>query len=417
MKILQVNKFNYVRGGAEKYFIEISKSLEKVGQEVAIFSMHHPKNLPSLWSKYFVSRISFNEPTILNRIITPGRILYSLEAKRKFKKLIKDFKPDIIHIHNIYHQISPSILSVARKNNIPVVMHLHDYKLICPNYQLFVDGQICYRCKGGKYGNCIKYRCFKKSLLASILATVEMWFHHKILKIYKKSVSHFIAPSKFMKNTLVDFSWPENKIDVLYNFSDKLENNLSINELGDYGLYFGRLSVEKGLDVLLRAMSLADKKIKLKIVGSGPEEKNLKKMVQDLGLEQQVEFLGYKNFVELSEIIKKAKIIFLPSVWCENMPLTLIESMMLKKVVVASNTGGLPELIKDQESGFLFKNGDVSDLSRVINLLDNYDLEKISNQAYSLVKDLNIDNHLVKLIDIYNRVLFDKKITRNRRDE
>lgn len=136
MRILQVNKFNYIRGGAEKYFIEISKNLEELGHQVAIFSMHHPKNNPSPWEKYFVSRLSFNEAKLRDRLITPGRILYSLEAKRKFKSLVKDFKPDIIHIHNIYHQISPSILDVAKKYQIPVVMHLHDYKLICPKIHI-----------------------------------------------------------------------------------------------------------------------------------------------------------------------------------------------------------------------------------------------------------------------------------------
>ena len=134
MRILQVNKYNYLRGGSEKYFIELSKELERAGHQVAIFSMRHPKNLPSLWEKYFVSRVSFSENSLYYSLLRPFRVLYSFEAKRKFSKLIKKFKPDIIHIHNIYHQISPSILPVAKKYNIPVVMHLHDYKLICPNY-------------------------------------------------------------------------------------------------------------------------------------------------------------------------------------------------------------------------------------------------------------------------------------------
>ncbi len=116
MRILQVNKFNYVRGGAEKYFIEISHKLKEAGHEVAIFSMHHPKNLPSSWDKYFVSRISFEKTTFRNIFLAPFRILYSFEARRKFKKIVKDFKPDIIHVHNIYHQISPSILPVDRKS-------------------------------------------------------------------------------------------------------------------------------------------------------------------------------------------------------------------------------------------------------------------------------------------------------------
>ncbi|HOZ53137.1 MAG TPA: glycosyltransferase [bacterium] len=404
MKILQVNKFNYIRGGAEKYFIEISKELEKIGHQVALFSMHHPKNNPSKWDKYFVSRISFNEAKLRDRIIAPGRILYSLEAKRKFNEIVKAFRPDIIHIHNIYHQISPSILSVAKEYNIPVIMHLHDYKLICPNYQLFVDDKICYRCRRGKYYNCLQHKCFKKSFWQSFLATIEMYLHHRILKIYKKNISYFIAPSEFMKKTIIDFGWDKNKIKVIYNFSEKMEDKV-FDEAGDYGLYFGRLSREKGIDILIRALSMSDKKNKLNIVGTGPEENNLKKLVKELKLSRRVSFLGYKSGQELQDIIRRARLIYLPSTWNENMPLTLLESLNLNKVVIASRTGGLPELIKDKETGFLFKNGDVKELSQVIDNSYNYDLIKMGVKAKESVEDLKIERHLIELLDVYNNIL------------
>lgn len=404
MRILQVNKFNYVRGGAEKYFIEISKELEKIGHQVALFSMHHPKNNPSPWDKYFVSRISFNEAKLRDKIITPGRILYSLEAKRKFNRIIQDFRPDIIHIHNIYHQISPSILSVAKKYNIPVVMHLHDYKLICPNYQLFVDDKICYRCRGGKYYNCLKHTCFKKFFWQSFLATIEMYFHHRILKIWKKNITYFIAPSQFMKKTVVDFGWDKNKIKVIYNFSEKMDNSISV-KIEDYGLYFGRLSREKGIDILLQALKLTNKKNKLKIIGTGPEEDNLKQLVEELNLSERVDFLGYKSGKELHNIIRKARLIYLPSVWNENMPLTLLESLNLKKVVIASITGGLPELIKDKETGFLFENGNIQELSKVITDSYNYDLIEMGLKAKESVEPLKLEKHIIELLDVYNKIL------------
>ncbi|MFA7365433.1 MAG: glycosyltransferase, partial [Patescibacteria group bacterium] len=377
--------------------------LEKEGHQVAIFSMHHPKNNPSPWDRYFVSRISFNEAKLRDRIIAPFRIIYSLEAKRKFKKIIKDFKPDIIHIHNVYHQISPSILDVAKKYKIPVVMHLHDYKLICPNYQLFVDNKICYRCKGGGYYNCIKHKCFKKSLLQSILATVEMWFHHKVLNIYKKNISQFIAPSDFMRKTVVDFGIDSEKVSLVYNFSEELEvdNNA---EVENYGLYFGRISDEKGIDVLLRAFSLYKGEMKLKIVGSGPSEEKMKAMSIKLGLGNKVEFLGPKFGKDLVSIIQKAKAIFIPSIWNENMPLTLLESLYLSKVVIASRTGGLPELIDDKISGFLFENGNPDQLAELIANLSNYNLEDIGNKAKERVEGLNIDNHFDNILEVYNKV-------------
>jgi len=404
MKILQVNKFNYLRGGAEKYFLQISEELVKAGHQVAVFSMHHPKNLPSPWEKYFVSRISFNESHLRDWLIAPGRIIYSFSARRKFTKLVCDFQPDIIHIHNIYHQISPSILSVARKYCIPVVMHLHDYKLVCPNYQLFTNNEICYRCQPKKYSQCLKYCCFKNSFFSSLLATIEMEIHHKILKIYEKNISCFIAPSKFMKETLIKFNWDKDKIKVVYNFSEKMENNL-IDQVENYGLYFGRLSKEKGIDVLLRALKSAKNKINLKIVGSGPEEQSLKKLVKELKLEKKVEFLGFKSDQELYDVIKKAKIIFIPSVWNENMPFSLLEALSLKKVVVASKVGGLPELIEDQVNGFLFESGDYIGLAKIIDNLSNYDLTLMGERAYEISRELNINNHLVKILEVYNKLL------------
>lgn len=400
MRILQVNKYNYIRGGAEKYFIEITKELRELGHQVAIFSMNHPNNIPSDFDKYFVSRISFNEGGLKNKVIGPFRILFSFEARRKFRRLVKDFKPDVIHIHNIYHQISPSILRVARKRKIPVIMHLHDYKLVCPNYQLLAHNKICYRCLGGKYYNCLRQKCFKNSFWKSFLATIEMYLHHYILKVYKKNINLFIAPSQFMKDTAVKFGWPENKIKVLYNFSEKLENDL-IDQISDYGLYFGRLSKEKGIDVLLLALNQSNIKMPLKIIGSGPEENNLKEMVKKLNLVNQVEFLGPKFGDDLFLEVKKAKAIFLPSIWLENMPLTLLESLMLKKVVIASRTGGLPELVKDGETGFLFDRGDAQGLARVIDDLDNHNLLQIGGRAGLLAENLSAGRHLSKLLQIY----------------
>jgi glycosyltransferase involved in cell wall biosynthesis len=404
MRILQVNKFNYLRGGAEKYFIEISRKLEEKGHQVAVFSMNHPNNIDSPWSPYFVSRISFNEGTWRDFFLSPIRILYSLEAKRKFRKIIKDFEPDIIHIHNIYHQLSPSILPIAKKHNIPVVMHLHDYKLVCPNYQLFAKNKICFRCQKTKYYNCLKYKCFKNSFWKSLLATLEMYFHHKILKIYRKNIDLFIAPSAFMKKTVASFSWPEEKIKLIYNFFDKIPKEIS-SDLSDYGLYFGRLSKEKGIDVLLKALKMSSSNMKLKIVGSGPEENNLKAVVKDLDLSEQVSFFGPKYGDDLYETVSRAKMVFLPSVWCENMPLALLESLSLGKVVLASKTGGLPELIEDQKSGFLFENANPADLAEVIDNIDNYNLKEIGERARKRVEDLGIDNHSEKLLSIYRELL------------
>jgi len=405
MRIIQVNKFHYLRGGAEKYFLDMSEKLRQEGHEVAVFSMRHPKNLPSLWEKYFVSRLSFNESKLRDKLLTPGRIIYSLEAKWKFARLVRDFKPEIIHIHNIYHQLSPSILSVARKYKIPVVMHLHDYKLVCPNYQLFVDNEICYRCRGGHYCQAIKHRCFQKSFWKSALVALEMFLHHKLWKIYEKNIALYLAPSAFMKKTVVSFGIPENKVEVLYNFIDRPAPQNSQIPVQDYLLYYGRLSPEKGIDILLQSVKLLPGNVELKIVGSGPDQKRLEADVKSLGLEGAVKFLGPKFGSELEQIILGAKAIIIPSVWAENMPFVLLESLVLGKVVIASRTGGLPELIVEGESGFLFENGSAAELAEKIKSLENYNLASIGSAAKKQVLDLTLEKHYKKLLTVYQNFI------------
>lgn len=409
MKILQVNQYYYPRGGADKYFLDLSQSLTDLGHEVAVFSMKHPNNLESIWSKYFVSRVSFNNQNLLDYLKTPGRVLYSLEAKRKFKKLLKDFKPDIIHCHNIYHHISPSILDAAYALNIPVVMHLHDYKLICPNHMLFVKGKYCEDCKPDKYFNCIKNKCIKNSLSGSILASIEMYLHHNILKIYEKKVNLYIAPSNFMKNTVVSFGHDANQIEVVYNPHNLVNESLILNEekpssAANYLLYFGRLSEEKGLNTLIEASFRTKQKVI--IAGAGPEEDKLKKLTDTL--KAPIEFIGLKSSEELIDIIKQAKAVIMPSIWAENMPLSLMEALSLLKLVIASKIGGLPEVIKDKENGLLFEHGNVDDLVDKINYLNNLSSEdkaSLEKRAGETSKLFSADKNIEAILNIYEKVI------------
>lgn len=319
--------------------------------------MKHPKNLPSVWEKYFVSRLSFNEGTMWDKMRYPFRLLYSFEAKRKFEKLVRDFQPDLIHIHNIYHQISPSILPIAKKYGVPVYMHLHDYKLICPNYQLFNKGEICYDCAAPNYFRCIQKRCVNNSLPRSIGATLEMWFHHTVLKIYEKNIDCYIAPSKFMKDTCVRFGVPENKIVVLYNFIFTPEKSVSTQaeKHKPYLAYIGRLSDEKGIDVLIRSLALVKEEIILKIAGEGPAKEKLEKITHDLGLDERVEFMGQLSGTSLDDFTTQMTAMITPSIWLENMPFSVLEALAKGKIVIASKIGGLPELITDKKMDSFLK--------------------------------------------------------------
>jgi glycosyltransferase involved in cell wall biosynthesis len=413
MKILQVNKYYYPRGGADRYFLDLSSALEKAGHEVAVFAMQHPKNEVTPWSRYFVSRISFNEGGKKNKLKTPGRVLYSLEAKRKFTQLIKDFQPDIIHIHNIYHQLSPSILDAAAHAKIPVVMHLHDYKLICPNHALFTEGAYCERCRPQHYLQCLKHRCVKNSLSASALATLEMYLHHSVLKIYEKRVNLFIAPSIFMKNTVGRFGQDEKKIRVIYNpygqeFSsdnqtkEQTENkNTTDNNQENYFLYFGRLSEEKGLPILVQAAALAGQKVK--IAGDGPEEAALQTLAAKL--KAPVEFLGLKTAAELKPLIRDSQAVIIPSIWGENMPLSLLETFSLGKPVIASNIGGMPEIVHDKVNGLLCNPGDVKNLAEKMLTISKLDGRALGKNARDAVKDLTPEKNTAAVITVYQELI------------
>jgi len=409
MKILQVNQYYYPRGGADKYFLDLSRTLIDLGHEVAVFSMKHPKNEDSRWSKYFISRVSFNKQSLKDMIKTPGRVLYSLEAKRKFKKLLEDFKPDIIHCHNIYNHISPSILDVAYAKKIPVIMHLHDYKLVCPNHMLFVKGRYCEECRPNKYYNCVKNKCIKNSLAGSVLACLEMYLHHNILKIYEKKVKLFIAPSEFMKNTVINFGQAENRVKVVYNPHNLMKQNPDFNDKdktipNNYILYFGRLSEEKGLINLIEASSQTKQTVL--IAGSGPEEENLKKLTEKL--KAPVKFIGFKSSSELINIIKSSQGVVIPSIWAENMPLSLMESLSLSKIVIASRIGGLPEIIKDKENGLLFEPGNSEDLAAKINYFNNLSLNNkmiLEKNAEQTSKLFSVEKNLNSIIDIYKNII------------
>jgi glycosyltransferase involved in cell wall biosynthesis len=401
MKILLVNKFNFLQGGADKYFLDSAEWFKEQGHEVAKFCMTHPKNNSDKYEKYFVSYVDNRQPGIINKLRYAFRVIYSFEAKKKFEALIRDFKPDIIHYHNIYHQLSPSILSVAKKYKIPTVMHLHDYKLISANYNLFSNGHISFDGTAPYYYRCFTKKSFKNSYLKSLIVTIEMYLHHTILHSFEKNIDQYIASSYFMKKMCVRFGVPEKKIAVLYNFIVKKPGDIS--PPGDYLLYFGRLSPEKGVEVVLRGLSLSKTKPRLLIAGSGPLENNLKELADSL--EVPVSFLGYLEQADLQVLIKGAGAIIIPSLWYENMPFVMLEAMSYGKIVIASRIGGTAEVIVDGENSLVFPTGDSHVLAEKIDSLKTIDSEMIARNAQKSVSHLTLEDNCKILMGIYQKMV------------
>ena len=399
MKILLVNKYFYLKGGAEYVLFETADLLRSKGHEVISFSMRHPRNIKSEYEKYFVSNVDYEKGGINNKIDYAIKLLYSFEAKRKIEELIKEEKPDIAHLHNVYHQISPSILYTLKKFDIPVIMTLHDYKMVCPSYSMLSDGKICEFCKDSNYYYCVLRKCVKESRLKSILNTCEMYLHHKILGIYNL-VDVFISPSMFLKNKVEEMGFRGNIVH-LPNFVNLCDYKPQYDWQEDSIVYFGRLSKEKGLFTLIDAMEGLD--LKLKIIGEGPSKQGLESRVKSWGLEN-IKFMGYKSEEELKDEIKKSMFIVLPSEWYENNPLTIIEGFSLGKPAVGARIGGIPELVKDNETGLTFELGNVDDLrAKIILLLKSpADIERMGRNARKMVDEkLNPEIHYEKLMEIY----------------
>ena len=223
MRILLVNKFHYRKGGAETYYLTVGSELERMGHEVAYFSMRHPDNLPCKWDRYFVTQREYNDVKNPLKAARDGMaLIYSPEAKRNFQALCEEFRPDVVHLNNVHRQITLSILDAPylRENKVPVFYTAHDYVTVCPGYlMLDGDGRVCDAClEDRRYRHCIERRCVKGSRAKSALAAMEASFNraHKS----NRRIDRVIAPSRFMRSKLIEGGWPEGKVVFLQNFAD-----------------------------------------------------------------------------------------------------------------------------------------------------------------------------------------------------
>lgn len=386
MKILQINKFLYPKGGAETYLFSLSKLLTEAGHEVIYFSQKNPKNIACEQEKYFVSDLELGGFSF-SSLFRLSRIFWSFKAAKNLKKLIAEEKPDLVHLHNIYHQLSPSLIAVAKSAGLPVVMTVHDFKLVSYDYTLRADGH------QGRH---------KGSLIADLILRLEFAFH-KAIKIYNR-VDLFIAPSQFVKNKLVENGYAENKIIVIPHFIEL--NNFGVQSIsGDYILSFGRLDETKGFTDLIRAIAcLGNNAPKVKIAGSGPKEADLRALIKELGLSEKIELLGKKNKPKLAKLIAESKFVCFPTRVHETFGLAALESLTYGKPVVASHAGALPELIHEQENGLLFEAGNIDQLASVITKLnDSGLLAKLSRGALASVTDekYSPQKHLNSILEAY----------------
>ncbi len=405
---MQVNKFWRVRGGSERYVFELSRMLSDRGHEIIPFAMEDPANEPSRFSSLFVSSVELSDPyrmPIWKRIGTAKRILSSREAASRIAILADLSQPDIAHMHNIYHHLSPSILKPLVERGVGIVMTLHDYKLLCPALRFYNNGQICEKCRPLHYSSCVGGRCVHGSRAASALCAVEMFFHD-ITRAYTGKIDRFIAPSRFLAGKLLDRGLPPEQVTVIPNFVDVEQWTPGDGDGdGDYVLFTGRLSNEKGVETLVRAMSGLPE-IPLKIVGSGMVEANARQLARELGADN-VEFMGFKSEKEVRRLVRGSRFICTPSEWYENAPMTVLEAFACGKAAVASRIGGIPEMVRDGETGLLTEPGNAGELQDTIARLwaDPGLAREMGAAARRLVEtEYSPDSHYDKIINTYQQV-------------
>ena len=389
MKILLSNKFYYPRGGDCIYTLNFEQLLMQQGNELAIFAMQHPENLPSRWDKYFPSEVKFSAGMgVFEAVCRP---LGTNEVRTKFNNLLNDFKPDIVHLNNIHSQISPVIAQIAHEKGIKTVWTIHDLKMLCPRYDCMRNGkQICELCFTDKK-HVLKNRCMKNSLFASMIAYVEAkkWTKEKL----EKYTDVFICPSQFMANKMIQGGFSPNKISVLCNFIDIEKTKKENYDQEEYYCYIGRLSHEKGIYSLIEAAKQLP--YPLKIIGGGPLAEELRQTVRN----ENIELLGYKKWDEINKIVGKARFSVIPSECYENNPLSVIEAQCLGTPVLGANIGGIPELIESGKTGMLFESTNIDDLKNKIEQMfsANFDYEQIAKTSQNRYSAEHYYREIIKI--------------------
>jgi glycosyltransferase involved in cell wall biosynthesis len=285
-----------------------------------------------------------------------GKVIYSLEAKKKIDRLISDFCPDVAHAHNLYHHLSPSVLSALKTRGVPTVMTAHDYKLACPSHEMLQGGKVCERCRGGRFVNCVSHRCIKGSLALSALVAIESAVH-RWAGSYVDCLDRIVVPSRFLGAKLVEWGIPERLIHHIPNAVNPSAFT-AVDEVGDYLVYFGRLAASKGVRTLVDAAKKTG--AKLVVVGTGELEEELRASVVGYG---NVSLVGRKSGGELWQLVSGSRAVVLPSEWYENAPMSILEAYALGRPVLASEIGGIPEMIDVGQTGWLFRPGDLEALA------------------------------------------------------
>ena len=403
MRIILTHNYFGVRGGAEVFLHEVSRLLSANGHDVAILCCSEPE-IDYPYQQYFPKAVDHENISGWQKVLSISDAIYNKDAALAMRKLIRDFRPDIVHAFSVYHLLTPSVLAAAHDSDIPVVLSCNDYKHICPNYKMFHHGGTCDDCKDGKFFNVLKNRCRHDSLPLSAFAMIEGYVH-KYIDVWKKNVDCFLFASEFMARKTEEFwgatGW---RYEMFRNPFD-IDMHLVNGMVGDYFFYFGRLIDEKGVDILMRAAELVPD-VKIVIAGEGPDCDQVSRKAARL---HNVDFVGPKWGDDLKLLLKNCRAVVVPSVWHENFPYVIFQSFAARKTVIGSNRGGIPELVDADQRGWIYDADDPRALAATIQKvtqIPNDDLADRGARAQTYVKNQFSDElSYGKLMEIYTSVI------------
>ena len=411
MRILYCNKYDYPFSGTEAYLFDLIQQMDKRGHGTALFSMDHGRTPAFTGRSYRIPHVDFKDANagFLKKVKMAAHALYSTSARRAMRGCLTDFSPDLAHVRGIYHHLSPSILWELKHQGIPVLYHLNDFKILCPTYNFVADGRPCELCSHGAFHHAATKGCYAGPRSSAVVLAAEAYLH-KWLRTYQRCVDMFLAPSEFVRNKLIASGFSAQRIEVLPHFQ-ALPSDEQLTTDEGYLLYFGRLSPEKGVYELLRAMVQLPH-TPLVIAGDGPERPRLEALARELNL-RQVLFAGMVHGEKLQRLIAGCSFSVFPSHAYETLGKSILESYAWGRPVIASDLGSRRELVQHGVTGLLYADGDREQLAHSIGFLfERPDLiEKMGTAARSRVKaNHDPEQHMEKLLELYYRLTSAKKL-------
>lgn len=401
MKILQINKYHYYRGGAERVFFNTMDLLRSHGHQVIPFTTRHPKNIPADYDNYFVEAPEIKDLGTAAKFMAFPRFFYNHKARKPLRELLEKEKPDVAHIHNFFNGLSLSILPELKRNRVPVCITIHDPRLVCGSANWKMPGRRCDSCRKMGFLPCFLDKCMEGNTILSAMMMLEN-FQKEFLFNFDKYIDKYIFLNEAYRDAMSEgHDFFRDKSEILCNFTPgKPVRGLP---RGNYMLYFGRLTTEKGLHTLIEA-ARQNPDIQIHLAGSGPMEEELRRTAPE-----NVVIRGFLSGSDLTDEINGASFILLPSEWMENNPMTIIEAYLVGKPAIGSRIGGIPELIVDGVTGFLLPPKDMEAWTKTLRRaadMSDADYSRMSNAAADFAEaNFSPDYHYGRLMEIYNSII------------